>query len=225
MHKRVFEDYVPAVPRITFHVIALFIWLVYLHQPLDLIGSSRLVICASFICIQLENPLKIIPTATTVSWRKLAWDQLQHMMSKHRTWLHRSLYSINLSLAPRRSTFRYLSLSSDLKVTLCSHIVSLALVFLLCRAALFVFQSRWEDRATTERLPCVFASVCGGPDGPAISFESFGWRARFDLFDFLCPLSPISPHPFPPLGPDESSTVCTVLLDHGKKMYEMFKPI
>lgn len=161
--------------RKTFHVIALFIRLVYLHQLLDLIGSSRRVICASFISVQLENLLKIIShywlPALNVTWGIVLGCGLNSLSVNVSNYLY--IVSACLSLSspsfPSFSIFPSVFPVSDLKITLrllhslatpsaFSHIVSLSLSSLSCCVVCFPVEVRRQRQP--QRDYCVCLGLC-----------------------------------------------------------------
>lgn len=147
--------------RITFHAIALFIWPVYLHQLLDLIGSFRLVHLVSAGKASKKKNSLLITSFTC--WSIIIGCGLIYL-SVNVCIIFGDLCIVSsflppLSLSPLLRTkspclLFFLSLQP-----LLSHTVFPLLCLLLFHAVLFVFEMRWEDRQP-QRGYCVFA-VCG----------------------------------------------------------------
>lgn len=97
LHQQFFGDKL----RITFHVIALFKWLVYLHQFLDLIGSSRLCLLEPLLITSLKcNPGRSLGLRIDSTFRRLRVGDLTFTLSPPRVPLPRAMFlSLCLPLA------------------------------------------------------------------------------------------------------------------------------
>lgn len=150
--------------RITFHAIALFIWPVYLHQLLDLIGSFRLVHLVSAGKASKRNNSLLITSFTC--WSIIIGCGLIYL-SVNVCIIFGDLCIVSsflppLSLSPLLRTkspclLFFLSLQP-----LLSHTVFPLLCLLLFHAVLFVFEMRWEDRDNRrEATVCLlFVGMC-----------------------------------------------------------------